>query len=169
MSKRISKLDFERYCDHVNAAWLAGMSAERIWEELREQGCSEHTATLLTGYSKPRPATSRTSSCSARQGCLVYLLLVVASVAGTWASGYVVHRALERRLINSAFGAGTYERGVHIIDKRQNLSNGRQLPGIHGTLLTAGTVATMFIVFGTIVLTIRALFPNCFNEPDTQS
>ena len=97
-----------------------------------------------------------------------FLLLIVLSVVATYGSGYAVHRILEHRLINSAFGAGTYESGVHIINKRHDLSNGRQLPGLHGTILTAATVATYFITFIGSALTIRAFFPSYFDGPDSK-
>jgi hypothetical protein len=141
MSDPVSKLDLHRYREQVDTAFRDGSSRQKVWEDLIRSGCPKNLATTLTGH--PERLANSDPISGRSTDCLEFLLLGLLSFVGAVASGWVVHRILEHWLINSAFGPGSFEAGLHIVNKQDMLSNGQPLPGVHRLILnvvSAGTV-----------------------------
>lgn len=101
-------------------------------------------------------------------GCLLYLLVVICIVGGTWTAGKLEHRFVQRRVIDATYGPGSFAKGVHVVNKRGDVSNGTQLPGFQRFILDASYVATTFAAFIVLVLAAHALFPHFFADERDQ-
>jgi hypothetical protein len=94
-------------------------------------------------------------------GCLALLLTFVGFPVVGEISFHVAYQIVERPILNSIYGPGSYANGLRVVGKHGELSDGRQLPRGYNIVLGIGTFILMLPIvvayFG--ILKLLGMFP----------
>jgi hypothetical protein len=95
-------------------------------------------------------------------GCLALLLTFVGFPVVGEISSRVTYEIVQRPVLNSVYGPGSYAHGLRVVGKHGELSDGRRLPEGWNTVLAIGTfvLTSPVIICYFASLKLLGLFPS---------